>query len=293
MVGNTVESRRRTLVAGYMIDIFNGIFGRVFDVVFFPFRGMTPWAGITIVSLLTAVLMLFVYRVFSDQEKIRTVKDRIIAHLLEIRLYRESLPVTFNAQGKILQYNVQYLGLSLRPVLVMIVPLVLALFQMDLWFGHEPLKPGESAMVKVRLKDGRTPSRARVDLRIPPGIVLETPPLRIDLGGEVDWRIRALEPGSRDLTVEVDGHPLSKRVVVGAKPLSRISAVRVAGNWIERLENPGEPAITQASAVDSLEIGYPARRMDFLGWRLHWLVVYFALSVLFGLALKGLFRVEI
>jgi len=254
---------------------------------------MNSSVAMTALSLLTALLMLLVYRLTSNQQRIRAVKDKIIAHLLEMRLYRDSLRITFRAQGNILWYNLKYLGHSARPMLVMIVPLVLAIIHIDQWFGYESLNPGEAAIVKVRLKEGCQPSHEIVSVESSPGFIIETSALRIDKEGEVDWRLRATEPGSWDLIVMVNNQAVAKRIVVGGRSLSRISPAKVARNWIDQLVNPGEAAISATSAVKMIEIGYPARRMAVFGWRLHWLIVYLVLSVVFGFALKGLFKVEV
>lgn len=276
-----------------MIDIVNSVFRQTTDTAFSIFRDMNAWVAMTALSLLTALLMLLVYRLTSNQQKIRAVKDKIIAHLLEMRLYKDSLRMTFRAQGNILWYNLKYLGHSSRPMLVMIVPLVLAIIHIDQWFGYESLNPGEAAIVKVRLKEGYQPSHEEVSVEPSPGFAIETSPLRIDKESEVDWRLRAVEPGSWGLIVMVNNQAVSKRIVIGGRSLTRISPARVARNWIDQLLNPGEPAISANSAVKMIEIGYQARRMTIFGWRLHWLVVYLVLSVVFGFALKGLFKVEI
>jgi len=276
-----------------MIDIFNSAFRQVFDTAFSPFRNLNSWVGMAALSLLSALLMLLVYRLTSNQQGIRAAKDKIIAHLLEVRLYRNDLSISFRAQGKILWYNLKYLGHSIRPMLVMIVPLGLALIQIDQWFGYESLHPGEAAIVKVRLRDGYQPSRAQVSIAPAPGFIIETPPLRIDREGEVDWRLRAVEPGSWDLTVVVNDRALTKRIVVGAKSLSRISPARVARNWLDQVANPGEAGIPDSSAVRTIEIAYPSRSMIFLGWHVHWLAVYLVLTIVLGFALKSPFKIEL
>jgi hypothetical protein len=276
-----------------MVDIFNAAFGQAFNAFFSVFRNANSWVAMTALSLLTALLMLLVYRLTSDQQKIRAVKDKIIAHLLEMRLYRNSVPITFRAQSYILWNNLKYLGHSARPLLVMIVPLALAMIQIDQWFGHESMKPGETAMVMARLKKGYQPSHERITVKPSPGFIVETSPLRIDQDVEVDWRLRAIQPGGWDLEIMIDNQIVTKRLVVGGKPLSRISPVRVARNWLDQLSNPGEPALLETSVVQMIEIGYPSRRMAFFGWHFHWLIAYFALSIIFGLALKGLFKVEL
>jgi len=276
-----------------LIDTFNSVFGRVIGAALYFLRGLNPWVAPVATSLLTALAMLVCYRLTSNQARIRAIKDKIIAHLLELRLYKDSLPITFRAQGKILWYNLKYLGHSARPMLVMAVPLALTMLQLDLWFGHESLKPGESAIVKVHLRDGVRPSRESVSLEPQTGFVIETPPLRIDQGGELDWRLRASAPGCWNLVVRVNNQAIVKNVVIGAQPHARISPARVGRDWIDQLANPGEPALADSSVVKMIEVGYPAGRVAVFGWRPHWLVVFLALAVIFGFAFKGLLGVEV
>ncbi len=275
-----------------MVGIFNVVFGSIFSGIFYPFRGFNPWVGMTVISLLTAVLMLVAYRYTSNQEAIRTLKDRIKAHLLELLLYRDNLSATLRSQGKILGYNARYLGHSFRPALVMIVPLVLTVIHLDLWFGYRTLHPGETALVKVRLREGTRPSSLSAALDADAGVVADTPALRIDRDGEIDWRVRATKPGTHELSVRIGGERVAKQVVVDASPLSPVSASRVAAG-LGQLLSPGEDAIPSGSIVRSIEVFYPALDMKFIWWAVPWWLAYLLLTIVLGFALKGLFGVEI
>jgi len=178
-------------------------------------------------------------------------------------------------------------------MLVMVVPLLLAIVHIDQWFGYESLDPGEAAILKVRLKDGYQPSHEEIAVQPSPGFTIETFPLRIDKEGEVDWRLRANQPGVWDLRVTANEQAVAKKIVIGTRSLARISSARVARNWLDQLANPGEAVIPEGSMVKAIDISYPARSMFFFGWRVHWLVVYLVLSILFGFAFKSWFKVEI
>jgi uncharacterized membrane protein (DUF106 family) len=71
--------------------IFNSFVNTVFELILTPFRNMSPWYGMTVVSFLTGFLMLFIFRFTSNQEGIRRTKNRIKAHLLELRLFKDSM----------------------------------------------------------------------------------------------------------------------------------------------------------------------------------------------------------
>jgi uncharacterized membrane protein (DUF106 family) len=276
-----------------MISAFNSVLGRFSDAVLSPFQALNPWIAMSVLSLATAAFMLFVYRLVSDQEGIRTVKNRIAAHLLELRLYKESLPTTFSAQGNILWCSLKYILHSTRPMLVMSLPLVLALVQLDLRFGYRPLRTGETTILRVMLGDGHRPSLVRASIEPSPGFVIETPSLSIDRDRELDWRLRAMEAGDYEISVHLGDEVVTKRLVVGRAGLGCVSPVRASSHWLDQLLHPGERPIAQSSMVESIEIGYPSCPMSLFGWQLHWLIVYLAFSLLLGIALKGILKVEV
>ena len=273
--------------------ILDAIFGGLVGLAVLPFRAMNPWVAMAAVSLVTGLLMLAVFRWTSNQAGIRRAKDAIKAHLLELRLYKDSLGQQLRSQGKILAANGRYLVHAIRPMLVMIVPVLLILVQVNLWFGARPLAPGESALVKVKLAPGRAALSEDITLEAPAGIEVETPALRIEEDREIDWRVRARTEGEYDLTLNVGGTAVTKGVKVGGSRLIRVANLRPGPAFLDRVFNPAEPPLPNALGLESIEVIHPERRLPLFGLRLHWLVAYFALSIVFGFALKGVFKVEI
>ena len=274
------------------MTLINAIMTAIFDVVLRPFAALSPWYGIAIVSLLTGVVMLVVYRYTSNQVAIRRAKDRIRAHLLEVRLYRDDVRVLLRAQKDILLTNLVYLGHSLRPLVVMIVPVVLILVQLNAHYGYRPLRPGESAIVSAKFSPAVDVAAAAPKLIAPAGLKVETLPLRIPSLHEVDWRIKAEQAGRYAVRVAVGDREVEKQVVVGTRH-ARISPERVGSGWWTILMNPGETPLPESSSIRSITVQYKAASLPFFRWNLHWLVAFFILSIAFGFALKGVLRVEV
>jgi uncharacterized membrane protein (DUF106 family) len=280
--------------------IFNSVIGKIFDLIFFLFRGMNPWMGMIIISFLTALLMLFVFRFTSNQEGIRLVKNKIKAHLLELRLFKDSLSLSFKAQGNILRYNLKYISYSTKPLLVMIIPLILILIQLNIWFGYEALTPGQETILKVKLEEGHSPLDISLSLEPSSGFDIQTLPLRIEEEMEISWRLQAGEKGVHDLALIINGQRLIKKLAVAQKPLSKISPLKVRRNFINELMNPGESPFSRELPIKTIEVKYPAKDISLFGWSIPWLlgippwlVVYFVLSIILGFILKGIFKVEI
>jgi hypothetical protein len=282
----------------------NAAITRVMDVFFRAFAWGGPWAQITALALVTAVLALLIFRRTSNQRAIRRLKDRIISHLLEIVLYRDELRVVLRAQRALLWDNLRYLAHSLVPLAVMVVPMAILLIQADLRLGRRALRPGEPTIVAVKLRSDAD-LLGKLSLSVPPGIALETPPVRIPALNEVDWRVRARRPGLWHLRFSYGGAgfqsayggagprpaPEAKQIVVGNAG-GRISTQRVSG-WWQHLLHPGEPPLPAAGRFASVTVSYPSAPLRLFGWRMHWLWPYLVLTLLIGYLLKGPLRVQV
>jgi len=273
--------------------IFNSILGKIFEILFIPFRNMNPWVAMIVVSLLTALLMLLVYRYTSNQKGIKKVKNKIKAHLLEIRLFKDSMSISLKAQGKILLANFRYIALNFKPLLVMIIPIILIIIQLNFWFGYDSLKQGQATLLKVKLEDGYNPLQQNIALDPSSDIKIETDPLRIEEDYEVNWRISPQSKGNHDLNVVIGSHSITKSFASELRALSRISPIRYNHNFINNLLYPMERPIPKDLPVKSIEVIYPVRYLNLFGLNIHWLIAFFALSIIFGFAFKGVMKVEI
>lgn len=276
-----------------MIGILNAAVGGLFDALFAVLGPLGPEGSLAAVSLLVGLFMLLVFKKASNQAGIRREKDRIKAHLLELRLYRSDFGQTMRSQGRILAANGRYFLHALKPMLVMFVPVLLVLFQLEARFGARALEPGEAALIKVKVDPSLSLAGIEPALEAEAGIEVETPPLRIEEEHEVDWRVRAVSAGVHALTVRVGGESGRKSLSVRRPSPAKVTPLKVRrGGWAELL-HPGEKPLAKGSRIVSIEAAYPAARLSYFGWRMHWLVAFFLLSLLFGFGLKGLFKVEI
>lgn len=275
------------------MTIVNAAVGGIFNVVFFPFRGLSPWFGMIFVSLLTAFLMLWVFKRTSNQAGIRKAKNAIKAHLLELRLFKDNMRISLKAQGRIVRANMIYIACNSKPMLVMSLPLLLILAQLNLWFGAAPLKPGEETLVKAKVARGADPLALDIAIDPSPGLTLESPAVRIPDEGEIAWRIRAASPGPASLTFRLAGRTIVKSVAVGGAPLTKVSTHSVGRSLLKELLYPGEKPLPGDTPLVSIEVLYPSGGLPLFGLSVNWLVAYFILSIIFGFAFKGIFKVEI
>ena len=278
------------------MSLLNSILRSLFDGLLYPARNWPPLVSLAILSLGVGIVMLLVFKVTSNQTKLADVKRHIHAGLFEIRLFNDNLPLIFRAQGEILRHNLTYLRLSLVPMLWIMVPLFLVIAQLQFHYGYRGLGPDEPVLVKVELQDGAVASRggARPDIALeaPAGIRVETPAVWIPELNEVSWRIAAEDAGDYELTVRLGQETFTKSVVV-SEAVVRRAPERVASVWWKELVFPAEAPLPDGSPILSVKLDYPDREISVLGFGLHWIVVFFVLSIVFAFALRNRLGVTI
>jgi len=274
------------------MSFINSALRPLFDGILFPVRDWSPLLSLAILSLVIGIAMLFVFKHTSNQKGLSDVKRRIHAGLFEIRLFNDDPVAIFRAQGEILRHNLSYLRLSLVPMLWMIVPLFLVIAQLQFHYGYAGLVPGESTLVKVKLADsaaqGRRGGGGRPDvsLEAPPGLRVETPGVWVPELNEVSWRIAAQDRGTYEMKLRVAGDDYAKSVQV-TDAIVRRSPERFAPSWWKELLFPAEAPLPRGGAVESIAIAYPEREISVLGYGVHWLIVFFVLSMAFAFALRS------
>lgn len=273
------------------MDLFNTVISAIFNLLFAPFKEAPVW-GMVVVSIVTGIVMLYVYKITSDQARIKRAKNLVKAHFLAIRLYRDDLSLMLDTMKNILASNGYYIKQSIRPMLFLILPVGLILIQVGTRYEYRPLKPGETTLVTVRLNGYGSFDRLRqVELLLPEGVVMEAPPVRIEQLQEVTWRVRAEATGEHDLRVRVGEQTVRKGLLV-LNAVTPVSVEIASDSFLTTLLNPSEASLSDASPVRSVGIGYPKRDFEFLGANLHWLIPFLVLSILAGFAFKRLMGVE-
>jgi len=279
------------------MERFNAVTSAVFDLLLAPLGEERAWFDLVFWSVAGGIVALIVYKYASNQRGIQRAKNAIKVHLLEIRLFKEDIAQVLGATTKILLKNGLYLGHNLLPLLVMIVPMMTILFQLEARYAFDPLPVGSVNLLTLKVDTSRpgAPDTATrlaeaVRLELPAGLALDAPPVRT-AEGEVAWRFRAERPGDYVVPIQVGDERVEKRIAVGGPP-RKVPVLRTKS--FEGFLYPGEPALPADSALESVRLSYPERDLGWLpGGELGVLATFFGLSILSGFALKGLFGVTL
>ncbi len=273
------------------MNLLNKALNSLFDLFFWPFAGLNPMWGLTAISLVAGVAMLWIFGKTSNQTAIKSLKNRIRGNLLAVRLYQHDLGLVARLQGRLLLDTFKYMRYSMFPMLIMIVPVLIILVQMNYRFSVRPAEPGKSILVKMAVREAGGLDGA-LALETPEAVEVETPPVRVSALSEADWRIKPEEEGRHTLLFRMGDEEVEKEFIVG-EGWGKISAIRTGKGFFDSFLWPGEPTIPAKSPVRSVEVRYQPLELSVFGFGVHWLVYFFIMSIVFGFAFKGVLKVEV
>lgn len=261
-----------------------------FNLLVSPFGQNHTWALVAL-SLLTGVIMAFVFKWTSNPRAIRAAKDRIKGRILEMRIYQDDPAIILKAFGGTLVSNARYLGAILVPFIALIIPVMIIFMQLDERYARRPLGETQQTVLSVELKDGIDPYETPVDLSTSGGVEAATKPVRVSKENEIDWRLRVAAPGTHDVTL-TSGDESYTFPVVAKGDYKMIGHTRSQG-WIEPLLHPAFPTIPDGSPISRISIDYPSASYPFLFWNVHWIAIFAIYSALAAIILKFVIKFEI
>lgn len=210
--------------------------------------------SLTAIGAIWGLVAILIFRRFTNRAALRSAVNRIYAHLLEIRLYSDEPSLVWRAQKALVVDNLRFLSLIGLPVLIMAVPFALLYPQFDAIYGWAPLEVGRTAIVTAQLTC-KPEADAQYILAPPPGIALESPPVRDFADSRIIWQIRPLSPVRGALRLILPDGTVTRTIAAGDRTLS---------------PNRRREA--------SIEVDYPRANVVIAGLSLPWLVWFMICS---------------
>lgn len=256
-----------------------------------PVAAVPGWLSNTVISAAMGVILLVLWKYTSNQDAIGLVKDDIKANMLALKLFKDSISVTLQAQGRVFKGAGGLLFHAIRPMLVVTVPICLILAQMGLWYQARPLQPGEEALVVMKLNGNVDSAWPNVSIACMPAAEVTIEQTRVFSKRQIYWKIKARENGLNNIVFQVDNEQVEKELAIG-NGFMRVSLHRPGWHWFDILEHPSEKPFGPDSIVQSISIKYPDRlsRTSGTGW---WVAYFFVASMVFAFVAKPFLKVRI
>lgn len=263
------------------MNALNSAVTSIFDVVLKPFEWMGNTTTLIVWSGIFGVLALLVFKRISWQKGIKAAKDKIKAHMIEIRLYQDDLVIVGSAVAKVLARNVVYLGLNFGPILPLAFPFMVLTAQFVVRYAYDPLPviaaetrvmAGRGTLLEIELASEHAEEVKNLKVTLPPGLKAVSPLVRVPLEGRAFQEFVAIAPGEHQIELELGGVRENKLVVAGTVAPRSMQPRRVSNrDWLALADTnrlpllwPAEPAFDSASPFRVVAIAYPYRDQGWL-----------------------------
>ena len=215
--------------------------------------------SLVVVSALTGLIVVWVFQHTTDLAALRKARKLLMAHLMEFRLYYNEPALIWGAQKAVVRDNVRLLGLLLRPVLILALPMAWLFTQLDSIYGFAPLPVGQASVVTAQMDAPLTGAT----LTAPTEIAIETPPVRSMADNQVSWRIRPVRPVRGSLILHLRGTEITKSISAGERTIFLMP--RRARSMANFLAHPEEARISEPQVV-WIDVEYPRTGVGWIAW---------------------------
>ena len=114
--------------------------------------GLVALIALCVASVACGLAMRWVLRACSDRTAIARTRGKIVARLLEFRLFGDEPWLVLRAQRDVARQSFHLIRLLLLPSAILTVPMLFLFAQFDAIFGRAPLIPGQPAVVTMHWK---------------------------------------------------------------------------------------------------------------------------------------------
>jgi hypothetical protein len=256
-----------------------------------PIGALPGWLSATAVAAVTGVGLLAVFKYTSDQRAIRRVRNEIDAHLLALKLFKDSARVALRSQGRILIGAGRLFVLAVVPMLVMALPVTLLLGQLGLWYESRPLHVGEESVITLALGGDNASPWPDVSLEPTDALEVTAGPVRVRSRREVCWGVKARRSGMHRLGFRVGDRTVGKDLAIG-DGFMRVSAERPGWDVSSILIHPSEEPFRPDEPVRSIAIAYPGRS-SWISGSGSWMIYWFAVSMVSALCFRRTLDVKV
>lgn len=274
------------------MEYFNQAVTSVFSLLLAPFSQLAPFWGLLFISIVAGIALAYAYGKLSNQAALRRVKRSITAGMFESVLFRNDLRTSLAAQGRMLWGGLRYFCLAIPPIVLLLIPSVCILAQLNLRYNARPLQPGESALLSVSVSDADALFEA--ELKAPQGVAV-TPPLRDLEHNEVTWRVQTPKSAviTEPLTLSTAGASSPHLLYTSSTSPRTLPANLYTSPLWQFLYPGGTVPEALRKHVNAISIAYPEQQVQVAGLQTNWLVLFVVISIIAGFLASKILGIEI
>lgn len=278
--------------------LINQLINTLFDIILIPFSKLHQFWGLFFISILSGLLLIYIFKITSNQDAIKRIKNKIKAHIFEIRLFDLNPWGLLKVLGIILKHNFRYISYSAVPLLFMLIPVLLILIQLNFRYGYRGHYPDETSLLKIYIDEDADIMKIEPSLDLKGQAVVDIGPMRNIPNNYIVYQLRVIDP--KDSPIEIllkyqDQEILISKLFNNDSNIRKFSNKKPENSFFEIFLNPFEkPMDSHANKlVKEITVTYNENRISVIGIKFHFIVFFFIFSLIGGFAFKGLVGAEI
>ncbi len=245
-------------------SFFNSFFGPVLKL-------SQPWP-ILIVSLSITLLITIVYKLMTDQEMMKGLKDDVKKLQKTIKEFKDDPKKMMEVQKEMMDKQLKMMSHSIKPTFITLIPIIIIFGWLSSTFVYEPILPGQEFSTTISFVEG---SGGDAAISVPDEIELIDNVTKTITNDKVSWKLKG-ESGEWVLGYEYNNQSYTMNILItedyGYKDV------------IKTFKN---------NVVNSIEIGYDKIIvLNIFGWKLGWFGSYIIFSIIFSLLLRKMMRLH-
>jgi uncharacterized membrane protein (DUF106 family) len=235
-----------------------------------------PFVAILILSVLVTIISNLIYKYTTDQSEMKRLKTQIEEYRKKIKESRDNPKKMMKLNNEAMQFNMQYMTKSLKPMLFTFIPIILVISWMAANFTYAPIDANEPITIRTTILDGFSGSLVLT------GETLTTQEVTAQIVQGEDAQTAAFAvqapEGTHEFTILYDGNAYNGN-----------TGTLVIG------EAPKVQSFAGKGPIESINIEYPKIRplgsFSLFGWFPGWLAVYIILSIALSISSRKLMKI--
>jgi uncharacterized membrane protein (DUF106 family) len=250
------------------------ILDTILNPILLPLMSWNPALGIILVSFVLSVLMTYIYKKVTNQDKMKELKEKQQEYQKKMKELRNNPEEMLKVQKESMSLSKDYMMHSLKPTLYTFLPLLLIFGWMAGHLVYEPIWPGDTYSITATFMEG---IEGEIELIVDESTTVLNNKTQT-VSPEVQWKLKS-DSGTHLVRVVKNNVSLGSMEVLISK----------------QLEYTPEKVYFKHSDLESLQINYnklkPLSTFSIFGWYPGWLAIYIISSLIFNMSLRKMFKI--
>ena len=195
-------------------------FFKILDPILNPLLSLPPLLGIIIISFIISLLITLVCKYFTDQELLKSLKEKIKKHQEEMKKHKENPEKMMKIQKDAMQVNMKYMMHSMRSTIITFLPIILIFGWMSSNLGYEPISYDEEFNVTAYFTSEDI-TRASLDIMPKNDFILMTGKNQLVEENIAKWKLKSptkekciMDPCVYTLIIKTNNNTYDKEIQI-------------------------------------------------------------------------------